>query len=73
MSNTLSSSSSSGDPKHLDFTFRMKVRKSNQEELEANTDAKENVRPGQPRVEPKIEAPVVKGEEREQTVLVPRK
>lgn len=75
MSNTLSSSSSSGVPKHLDFTFKVKVQESGQNGLEANVDTKENVRPGQhapARVEPKTEAPVVKGEENEKTAWIPR-
>lgn len=76
MSNTLSSSSSSGVPKHLDFTFRVKVQESGQNGLGANVDAKENVRPDQhasARVEPKTETPVVKGEENEKTAWIPRK
>lgn len=75
MSNTLSTSSSWGDPKHLDFTFKVKVQKSSQDELGANMDGKENVRPSQYAstiVEPKLEAPRVKMETEGMKLLSPR-
>ncbi|ROV94298.1 hypothetical protein VMCG_08663 [Cytospora schulzeri] len=75
MSNTLTSSSSSGYPTHLHFTFRVKVRNTGQDGFGANMDVKDAIRPGQHAsayVEPKIEAPLVKSEEQEKK-FIPRR